>query len=109
MFQLYILFAFGYPLLTKMFRDLDMEWWEVTLLLQMYLAISIAAFMNVYWMWLIVKQVARVIQRMQTPTTSFDGEDAYGNRRESDDEGGATPSRNNDLDSDENQETAPLL
>ena len=63
-FQLYILFTFGYPKLTKMFKESTMPYWKVTILMQMFAAITIAAFMNIYWMWLIIKQLARVIQRI---------------------------------------------
>lgn len=58
------MFAYGYPLLTGYFKEEDMPYWKVTLLLQMYLAITISAFMNVYWMWLIVMQIVRVVRRM---------------------------------------------
>ena len=40
-----------------------MPYWKVTVLLQMYLAITVSAFMNVYWMWLIVMQIVRIIRR----------------------------------------------
>ena len=32
-FQMYILFGYGYPLLTNMFKEIDMPYWKVTLLL----------------------------------------------------------------------------
>ena len=33
MFQLFILFTYGFPKLTKMFKELDMPYWKVTLLI----------------------------------------------------------------------------
>ena len=47
----------------------------------MYAAITIAALMNVYWMWLIVKQLARVIQRLTSGGT-FSGTDTFGDEME---------------------------
>ena len=98
LFQIYILFTYGYPLLTNMFREEDLPYWKVTLLMQMYAAITVAAVMNVYWMWLIIKQIARIIRRIWTGDNRRDslyGEDATGKmEQEYDDEGeegGALP------------------
>lgn len=113
MFQLYVLFTFGYPKLTTMFKETSMPYWKVTLLMQMCAAITIAAFMNIYWMWLIIKQCARVLQRCAgggTNAFSAGGplpDDMDG--QASDDEGGATPNRRDDYSDEEDEEAENLI
>ena len=53
-YQVFILFAYGYPKLGAMFDDLNMPWYQVTLVVEMTLAITVSALMNTYWMFLII-------------------------------------------------------
>ena len=75
-----------------MFKEVDMPYWKVTVLLQMYLAITVSAFMNVYWMWLIVMQIVRIIRRAVSGDTRDNSLLEEDDDKLSDDEGGATPS-----------------
>ena len=74
----------------------------------MYLAITISAFMNVYWMWLIIMQIVRIIKRAiwgdRRDRSFTSGEDG---KQSSDDEGGATPSSARRSDSEEDK--VPLI
>ena len=63
-YQIFILFAYGYPKLGNMFDDLNMPWWKVTLIVEMTLAITVSALMNTYWMFLIIHQVVRMFKRV---------------------------------------------
>ena len=62
LFQLYILFWYGYPLLNTMFQT-EMPYWKVSILFLMYFAITVSAFANIYWMWLIINQIVRLVKR----------------------------------------------
>ena len=66
----------------------------------MYAAITVAAFMNIYWMYLIVNQLVRVVKRLASGHTSDPGDSIIVSAL-SDDEGGATPSGMNGLSDDE--------
>ena len=75
-FQVFILFAYGYPLLIKMFDEEEMPWWKVALIVEMALSISVSALMNAYWMYLIIHQVIRMARRSQQgldPTSETSG------------------------------------
>ena len=52
-FQSYILFGTGYPKLFEMLKT-DLVWYKVLLVLLMFMAITVSAMMNVFWMFLIV-------------------------------------------------------
>lgn len=53
-----------WPLLIKEFGTVDLRWWQALLVVEQLLATTMSALLNTYWMWLIVKQVVRVIQRL---------------------------------------------
>ena len=72
----------------------EQPFWKIALLIEMFGAISISAFMNIYWMWLIIKQICRLIKRYQRGI-NYRSESPFGDSSVpvSDDEGagGATP------------------
>lgn len=53
-----------WPLLINEFKTVDLRWWQVLLLVEQFIAVTLSAFLNTYWMWLIVKQASRVVQRL---------------------------------------------
>ncbi len=64
-FQIGILFGYGYPSLIDMFQDESLPWYKVTLVLFMFLALTVSALMNLFWMYLIVAQIRRILDRSQ--------------------------------------------
>ena len=62
-FQLGVLFGIGYPRLIDMFQDEALSWYKVFLVIFMFLAITVSALMNVFWMWLIINQMKRIANR----------------------------------------------
>lgn len=62
-FQAYVLFGTGYPKLFEMFGDETLPWWKVMLVLIMFMAITVSAMMNIFWMYLIVAQIRRILSR----------------------------------------------
>ena len=53
-FQIGILFGIGYPKLIDMFQDETLPWYKVSLVIIMFISITISALMNLFWMYLIV-------------------------------------------------------
>ena len=62
-FQIGILFGYGYPKLITDFQEESLPWYKVSLLIMMFLALTISALVNIFWMWLIVNQIIRIINR----------------------------------------------
>ena len=46
-----------------MYEEENLPWWKVSLIVWIYVATSISATMNTYWMYLIICQVIRLIKR----------------------------------------------
>lgn len=58
-FQIYISLAFGFPML---FNQIAVSnFLDILLLLFLFSAILLSIFMNSYWMWLILRQIIRVL------------------------------------------------
>lgn len=53
-FQIGILCAIAYPKLFEMFADEHLQWWEVLICIFMFMAITVSALLNCFWMYLIV-------------------------------------------------------
>ena len=64
-FQIVILFGYGYPKLIDMFQDESLPWYKVSLVIFMLLALTVSALMNIFWMYLIVAQIKRILDRSQ--------------------------------------------
>jgi hypothetical protein len=58
-FQIYISLAFGFPMLFNQIAVSSFS--EILLLLFLFSAILLSIVMNSYWMWLIIRQIVRVI------------------------------------------------
>ena len=69
-FQIGILFGYGYPKLIDNLQEESLPWYKVTLIIVMFLSLTVSAMMNIFWMWLIVAQIKRIVNRS--------GEDADG-------------------------------
>ena len=109
-FQIFVLFAYAYPLLGEQFGEVGNEWWEIALLVEMILATGVGALMNAYWMYLIIHQAIRMFNRLQRGE-SFELETSgpnelmsEGTEKDQEDEGdGAVAS------TDDDQERVPLM
>jgi len=64
-FQLAILFGYGYPKLFEWLQDESMAWYKDFLIVFMFMALTISALINLYWMYLITEQIKRIINRPQ--------------------------------------------
>lgn len=53
-YQLWLVFLYGLPKLINSFETETMEWWEVTLILEISVAIFVSIIMNCFWMYLIL-------------------------------------------------------
>lgn len=62
-FQIGILFGYGYPMLIENLQEESLPWYEICLILFMFLALTVSAMVNIYWMWLIVAQLKRIMSR----------------------------------------------
>lgn len=69
-FQIGILFGYGYPKLIDNLQEESLPWYKVMLIIVMFLSLTVSAMMNLFWMWLIVAQIKRIVNRS--------GEDADG-------------------------------
>lgn len=55
LYQIFILSGYAYPLLIKyVYEEENLPWWKVSLIVEIYVATSISATMNSYWMYLII-------------------------------------------------------
>lgn len=72
-FQLFAVFGYGLPLLIKQFQSQTMNWWQVTLMLEMAAAILASVFLNCFWFALIIKQVVRMVQREGSGNEELEG------------------------------------
>jgi hypothetical protein len=50
-----------------------MNWWQVTLMLEMAAAILASVFLNCFWFALIIKQVVRMFQREGSGNEELEG------------------------------------
>jgi hypothetical protein len=62
-FQVFAVFGYGLPLLVQQFKSETMNWWQVTLMLEMAAAILASVLLNAFWMGLIIHQVVRMVNR----------------------------------------------
>ena len=56
-----------YPLLMLEFKTSDLAWWQVLLVVEQLIAITLSAILNSYWMYLIFFQVYRLVKRAIDP------------------------------------------
>ena len=92
-FQIGVLFGYGYPKLIDMFQDESLPWYKVTLIIFMFLALTVSALMNIFWMYLIVAQIKRILSRSQS---DFADEISASDQMSQTEGGGAEPSYNGD-------------
>ena len=50
-------------MLIENLQEESLPWYEICLILFMFLALTISAMVNIYWMWLIVAQLKRIMSR----------------------------------------------
>ena len=62
-YQLGLLFGYGFPNLVDMFQDEKLHWFKVCIIIFMFIALTVSAMMNIWWMYLIVAQIRRIINR----------------------------------------------
>ena len=64
-----------WPLLIQEYKTSDLKWWQVTLVFEQFIAVTLSAILNSYWMFLILKQLGRLILRKMgvTPPESEGG------------------------------------
>ena len=62
-FQIGILFGYGYPKLIDNLQEESLPWYKAVLIITMFLSLTLSAMMNLFWMWLIVNQIKRIINR----------------------------------------------
>ena len=53
-YQLGLLFGYGFPNLVDMFQDEKLHWFKVCIIIFMFIALTVSAMMNIWWMYLIV-------------------------------------------------------
>lgn len=70
-FQIWILLWYGLPMLKDFMDETDRTWFDTALAVEMAIATTISAMMNIYWMYLIVCQVIRVATRTVGPTNEY--------------------------------------
>lgn len=61
-FQMVVLFGYGYPKLFEMLKQ-ESVWWRIIIVVAMFMALTVSAMMNLFWMWLILAQVRRLASR----------------------------------------------
>ena len=64
MYSIVILFGFGFPDLFELIKEGGMVWWKVMFLIFMFLALTVSVLLNLFWMYLIVEQLKRIITRL---------------------------------------------
>ena len=62
-YQMGVLFGYGYPALIDAMQDEKYPWYKVLLLIFMFISLTLSAIINCYWMFLIVAQIKRIINR----------------------------------------------
>lgn len=62
-FQMYILFGYGYPWIIDHIMSENMPWTKDLLLIFIALALTVSALMNLFWMYLITEQIKRIVNR----------------------------------------------
>ena len=53
-FQIFILFGYGYPKLYDLFGEKTLNVLKVLVLVMMFMAITVSCLMNIFWMYLII-------------------------------------------------------
>ena len=53
-FQIFILFGYGYPKLYDLFGEKNLNVLKVLVLVMMFMAITVSCLMNIFWMYLII-------------------------------------------------------
>ena len=55
--------GYGYPKLIMDLQEESLPWYKVALIILMFLSITMSAIMNLFWMYLIVNQIIRIVNR----------------------------------------------
>lgn len=89
-FQIFILVVYGLPKLFDMFEDKNnLNVFKVLVLVMMFMAITVSCLMNIFWMYLIIAQIRRILTRQ--PATDLEVESASDAQSQADVVGGSEP------------------